>query len=88
VIATDLPHIHDNLLFNVRKNNEYLNPIDVSGTLKERHGFVLCEELDWKNPENALADYSSKEFEVLSSFDLASTWLILCLDCHSYRSNL
>jgi len=65
VIATDLPHIHGNLLFNVQKNNEYLNPIDVIGTLKERHGFVLCEELDWKNPENALADYSSKEFEVI-----------------------
>lgn len=61
VIATDLPQIQENLLFNVRKNQTLLDPTD---GLFETHGHVICEILDWKNANEALTAYASKTFEV------------------------
>jgi len=55
VVVTDLPLFQENLQHNISKNSALLN---------ERGATVTCDILDWTNPDNGLAKFWDKEFEV------------------------
>jgi hypothetical protein len=61
VVLTDLPVIHDNLLYNINVNLPAIS--DVS------NGSACAEILDWNDHENALQGWPSREFEIILAVD-------------------
>lgn len=61
VVLTDLPVIHENLLYNVDKNMPVISRVS--------NGQAFAEILDWNYHGDALRDWPSKEFEVILAVD-------------------
>ncbi|CZR55145.1 uncharacterized protein PAC_05031 [Phialocephala subalpina] len=61
IVLTDLPMIHDNLEYNVNANMPAISEMS--------NGHASAEVLDWKDWENALAGWPSKEFEIILAVD-------------------
>ena len=76
VVLTDLNEIQDNLLHNIRKN---------SSLVDYRGGNISGEILDWKNSDEALSGYESKEFEVSHLRGIFANVLLKYLDRYRCR---
>lgn len=64
VLLTDLEEIQENLLFNIKKNQQNVGLL----------GWISGDVLDWTKPQEALPSIENKEFEVSFKFSLQCSY--------------
>lgn len=61
VVLTDLPVIHENLLYNINANLPSISNVS--------YGSAFAEVLDWSDHSSALPGWACKEFEIILAVD-------------------